>query len=194
MSHCFNESCWPVALKYIFKKFTKQIKINKKQTNCGVLFVDFAKAFDVIDHDLLLRNLVVYGLSPETLTIWLSGLHYFLQIESKLCMWMHLHPMYHISNMEFPKVLFLNHYSFQFTLMTFIYSSSHVVNCSRMTQQSIAVTLICKSYPSHYSLLQWAEFNHKSLHPDKTKFMYLSLFPPAPYLKKRKVHHVYIFN
>ena len=36
----------------------------------GVLFVDFAKAFDVIDvidHVLLLRKLTLYGLSNDTL-------------------------------------------------------------------------------------------------------------------------------
>ena len=46
---------------------------------CGVLFVDFAKTFDAVDHDLLLHKLAVYGLFPETLT-----LHHFLQLESKL--------------------------------------------------------------------------------------------------------------
>ena len=29
--------------------------------------MDFAKAFDVIDHDLLLRKLTLYGLSSDTL-------------------------------------------------------------------------------------------------------------------------------
>ena len=29
--------------------------------------MDFAKAFDVIDHDLLLRKLTLYGLSNDTL-------------------------------------------------------------------------------------------------------------------------------
>ena len=32
----------------------------------------FAKAFAVTDYDLLLRKLVVYGLSPETLTVLAS--------------------------------------------------------------------------------------------------------------------------
>ena len=35
-------------------------------TFCGALFVDFAKAFGVLDHDHLLRNVAVYELSPET--------------------------------------------------------------------------------------------------------------------------------
>ena len=36
---------------------------------CGAVFVDFAKAFDVIDHDFLLRKLAVYGLFLGTLTL-----------------------------------------------------------------------------------------------------------------------------
>ena len=31
----------------------------------GALFVDFAKAFDVIDHDLLYRELFLYGVSDQ---------------------------------------------------------------------------------------------------------------------------------
>ena len=41
--------------------------INNNQFR-GVLIVDFAKAFDVIDHDLFLRKLALYGLSPATIT------------------------------------------------------------------------------------------------------------------------------
>ena len=36
--------------------------INKDEFN-GVIFVDFKKAFDVIDHNLLLRKLALYGMS-----------------------------------------------------------------------------------------------------------------------------------
>ena len=47
--------------------------INKNEFT-GVLFVDFAKAFGVIDHDLLLRKLTVYGLSNDTLHLIFSFL------------------------------------------------------------------------------------------------------------------------
>ena len=77
-------------------------------------------------------------------------LRHFWYTERKLCMWMHPHPMYDLSNMEFTKVLFLDYYSFQFTSMTSLYISKHVVNFSQMTQQSTAVTLISESYRSHY--------------------------------------------
>ena len=42
--------------------------------NCGIPFVEFAKAFDLIDHDLLNQNLAVSGLSPETFTLLASFL------------------------------------------------------------------------------------------------------------------------
>ena len=51
-------------LQHLVDIFYKNI--NKNEFT-GVLFVDFAKAFDVIDHDLLLRKLTLYGLSNDTL-------------------------------------------------------------------------------------------------------------------------------
>ena len=40
----------------------------------GVVFIDFAKAFDVIDHGLLLRKLSLYNLSPNVLSLIASFL------------------------------------------------------------------------------------------------------------------------
>ena len=31
----------------------------------GIVYVDFGKAFEVIDHNLLLKKLSVYGASPD---------------------------------------------------------------------------------------------------------------------------------
>ncbi|MCB4744594.1 MAG: hypothetical protein LGB07_02925, partial [Sulfurovum sp.] len=58
-----HHSCH-TALTTLVDTFNKNIN-NSEFT--GVLFVDFAKAFDVIDHDLLLRKLALYGLSNDTL-------------------------------------------------------------------------------------------------------------------------------
>ena len=58
----WHHSC--TALTTLVDIFYKNI--NKNEFT-GVLFVDFAKAFDVIDHDLLLRKLTLYGLSNDTL-------------------------------------------------------------------------------------------------------------------------------
>ena len=40
----------------------------------GVIFVDFRKAFDVIDYDLLLRKLSLYGMSNNALELFQSCL------------------------------------------------------------------------------------------------------------------------
>ena len=60
-----NHSCH-TALTELIDTWLSEININKL---CGALFIDFAKAFDVINHDLLLRKLTLYGLSANTLSL-----------------------------------------------------------------------------------------------------------------------------
>ena len=117
------------------------------------LFVDFANTISFFENwqcmDCL-RGHLLYS-------------RHFLQIEIKPCMWMHPHPMYDPSNMEFPEVLFFDHYSFPVTSVTSLYSSKHVANFSQMTQQSTAVTLISESYRSHYRTVSTVCENRQSL-------------------------------
>ena len=60
-----NHSCH-TALTELIDTWLSEININNL---CGALFIDFAKAFDVINHDLLLRKLTLYGLSASTLSL-----------------------------------------------------------------------------------------------------------------------------
>ena len=60
-----NHSCH-TALTELIDTWLSEININKL---CGALFIDFAKAFDVINHDLLLRKLTLYCLSANTLSL-----------------------------------------------------------------------------------------------------------------------------
>ena len=42
----------------------------------GLVFVDFHKAFDILDHNLLLKKLSVYGASPDSVAwfqLYLEG-------------------------------------------------------------------------------------------------------------------------
>ena len=66
-----NHSCHR-ALTELIDTWLSEININKL---CGALFTDFAKAFDVINHDLLLRKLTLYGLSANTLILICSFLN-----------------------------------------------------------------------------------------------------------------------
>ena len=67
-----NHSC----LNRTDRHWLSEININKL---CGVLFIDFAKAFDVINNDLLLRKLTLYSLSANTLSLICSFLNSRLQ-------------------------------------------------------------------------------------------------------------------
>ena len=67
-----HHSCH-TALTTLVKTVFKNIN-NKELT--GVLFVDFAKTFDAINHDLLLRKLALYGLSNDTMHL-ISLLFYY---------------------------------------------------------------------------------------------------------------------
>ena len=66
-----NHSCH-TALTGLIDTWLSESNINKL---CGALFIDFAKAFDVINHDLLLRELTLYGLSANTLSLICSFLN-----------------------------------------------------------------------------------------------------------------------
>ena len=52
-----NHSCH-TALTELIDTWLSEININKL---CGASFIDFAKVFDVINHDLLLRKLTLYS-------------------------------------------------------------------------------------------------------------------------------------
>lgn len=56
---------------------------------------------------------------------------------------MYLHPMNDLSDMEFPKVLFLDHYSSPFASVTSIYLSKQEVNSSKTTLLHILDTVSC---------------------------------------------------
>ena len=56
-----NHSC-QTALINLVDQWLHNINEDKFS---GALFVDFAKAFDIIDHDLLYRKLLLYGVSDQ---------------------------------------------------------------------------------------------------------------------------------
>ena len=51
---------------FFLSLWLSDIKLNKL---CGALFIDFAKAFDVISHNLLLKKMNRYGLTIDTFNL-----------------------------------------------------------------------------------------------------------------------------
>jgi hypothetical protein len=138
----------------------------------GVIFVDFAKAFDVINHDLLMRKLALYGISKDTLKLLASFLSNRQQlvcvntVKSDLLSLKHGVPQGSVLG---PLLfsLYINDLPLSIPALcelfaddTTIHSSnSNLTNLTRSLQESIN------------SLLQWTERNHMSLNPYKIKCM-----------------------
>ena len=77
-----NHSCH-TALTEVIDTWLSEINLNKL---CGTSFIDFAKAFDVISHYLLLKKMNLYGLATDTLTLIksiLSDCHQVVYVKSK---------------------------------------------------------------------------------------------------------------
>ena len=60
-----NYSCHTALIQMVDKWL---MNINKKEVT-GVVFADLAKAFDVINHSLLLKKLALYGVSDNSLQL-----------------------------------------------------------------------------------------------------------------------------
>ena len=77
-----NHSCH-TALTELIDTWLSDINLNKL---CGALFIDFAKAFDVISHNLPLKKLNLYGLTTVTLNfikLFLSDRHQVDSVKNK---------------------------------------------------------------------------------------------------------------
>ena len=55
-------------------RLTDQILTMDNDELTGLVFIDFRKAFDVIDHELLLKKLSIYGVCPSSVTWFKSHL------------------------------------------------------------------------------------------------------------------------
>ena len=78
------------SLVAMFEKWNENLD---KGGECGALFVDLSKAFDCLQHDLLLAKLNAYGFDYKSLkliSIFLSHRKYRRKINSSFSKWKHL--------------------------------------------------------------------------------------------------------
>ena len=141
----------------------------------GLLFVDFEKAFDVINHSLLLRKLQLYKLSPELIHLILS----FLSDRKQLVM----------VNENSSDLMPVRHGVPQGSVLGPILFSIYVndlpcfVKCkcemfaddtSLCSSNSDSCRLTSDLQVNIDRLIDWTQLNHMSLNAHKTKCMYVS--------------------
>ena len=169
-----NHSCHTTLTELVGTWLSlSKISINKL---CGALFIDFAKAFDVINHDLLLRKLTLYGLSANTLSLICSFLNSRLRKVSLKD-----------NQSDFKTVLFgVPQGSVLGPLLFSIYINDlplHIpsAQCDMLADDTTihtsgqdvpAITFVLQSCLS--DVVEWAHLNHMSLNPSKTKYMILT--------------------
>ena len=69
------------------------------------VFTDLKKAFNIVDHNILLRKLCCYGVN-----VIFSCLNHIWLIEHRDAMWMESYPQNNMYHLAFPRVLYLDHY------------------------------------------------------------------------------------
>jgi hypothetical protein len=142
----------------------------------GVLFIDFAKAFDVIDHNLLLRKLVLYNCSEQSLSLlksFLSNRHqkvFCNKTFSDLLPQMFGVPQGSILG---PLLfsLFINDLPlFIDKVLCELFADDTSIHSSDSSLKNLSANL----QVSINQLIEWTELNHMSLNPSKTKYMLIA--------------------
>ena len=140
---------------------------------CGVLFVDFAKAFDCIDHSLLLRKLKHYHIHSSTLLF----LHSFVKDrQQSVCLGKVTSSSAEITN-GVPQGSVLGPLLFSIYINDLpLYISD--ADCEMFADDTTLHTSNKKLKPLATSLQKtanelqaWSDLNHMSLHPQKTEIM-----------------------
>ena len=148
--------------------------INNDEFN-GVIFIDFKKAFDVIDHSLLLRKLVLYGMSDCAVELFRSYLNNWQQCvkvgtrKSSLSTLMYGIPQGSVLG-PILFSLYINDLPLYITALCELFADDTSLHNHHTDLNILRISLQnCIN-----KLIDWTEMNHIVLHPDKTKFMLIT--------------------
>ena len=166
-----NHSCH-TALTNLVEQWHSNI--NKDQFT-GVVFVDFAKAFDVIDHNLLVKKLALYGLDPKTVKLLSSFL---INRRQKV-----------YQNQTSSQFMAINYGVPQGSILGPILFSVYIndlplhISCAcdlfaddtTLHNTNKHANTACADLQKDIKKLEtWTKLNHMALHPQKSKFMLIT--------------------
>lgn len=186
-----NHSCH-TALTNLVEEWLLNINNNKFT---GVLFIDFAKAFDLIDHDLLLQKLAVYKLSEHALSLvksFLSDRQHKVHIHNDQSQF--LTQTYGVPQGSVLGPLLFSLYINDLPL--FIHNGlcelfaddTSIHSCNSDLKQ-----LHTSLQDNVYQLIKWAELNHMTLNNQKTKYMIITTRQKRQNITS-SIPHIYIDN
>ena len=163
-----NHSCH-TALTNLVEQWHANINNNLLT---GVIFVDFTKAFDVIDHNLLRRKLVLYGLSSESVDLLYSFISNRRQVvfqspeTSSLMSTKYGVPQGSVLGPVLFSV-YINDLPLHISSPIELFADDTTLHTQGKT-----VNALCSDLQTEIDkLINWTELNHMSLHPKKSKFM-----------------------
>lgn len=166
-----HHSCH-TALTTMVEQWLNNINENKF---CGALFVDFAKAFDVISHDLLLRKLALYGISLQAIQLLGSFLG---ERQQRVCI---------NEEQSSPQTvkfgvpqgsvlgpllfsIYINDLPLHITNPCELFADDTTIHSCDKNIEPLAPSL----QKSADQLKNWSEINHMALNPHKTKSMLIT--------------------
>ena len=167
-----NHSCH-TALTNLVEEWLLNINNNKFT---GVLFIDFAKAFDLIDHELLLKKLAVYRFSDHAISLvksFLSDRQHKVHLNNDQSQF--LTQTYGVPQGSVLGPLLFSLYINDLPL--FIHNGlcelfaddTSIHSCNSDLKQ-----LHTSLQDNISQLISWAELNHMSLNNQKTKYMIIT--------------------
>ena len=167
-----NHSCHTALIQLVDNLLTN-INLNEFT---GILFVDFAKAFDVIDHTLLLRKLELYRLPPMFLRLMSS----FLSNRKQLVSINNSSSTFQPIKYGVPQgsvlgpLLFFTIYINDLPCFVQCLCEMFADDTSLQSHDSDTSKLTIKLQRGIDRLVTWSELNHMALNAQKTKCMYVS--------------------
>ena len=163
-----NHSCHTALISLVDKWLTN---INRNVLS-GIIFVDFAKAFDVIHHKLLIRKMIEYNFNQNTLkliTSFLSTRNQCVHINRTTSS---LQPIKYgvpqgsvLGPLLFS--IYINDLPLALKTLCELFADDTTIHDSHTNMQDLA----CSLQNDIHRLMEWTKLNHMVIHPKKTKCM-----------------------